>query len=61
MPRSRRQGFTIQFKSSLVRTHPLNSERTKAILAELNENQLERLLVVEFGENLLTRTTALKP
>tara|TARA_B100000579_G_scaffold390322_1_gene364720 strand:+ start:1172 stop:1741 length:570 start_codon:yes stop_codon:yes gene_type:complete len=40
---------------------PLNSERTKAILAELNENQLERLFIVEFGENLLARTTALKP
>jgi len=39
----------------------LNPERTKAILAELNENQLERLFIVEFGENLLTRTAALKP
>ena len=50
MPRSRRQGFTIQFKRSLVRRNSLNSERTKEILAELNENQLERLLVVEFGK-----------
>ena len=41
--------------------NPLNSERTQAILAELNETQLERLYIIEFGDNLLTRANALKP
>jgi len=40
---------------------PLNSERAQAILAELNETQLERLFILEFGNNLLARATALKP
>ena len=40
---------------------PLNSERTQAILAKLNETQLERLFIVEFSDNLLARATALKP
>ena len=30
-------------------------------MAKLNENQLERLFIVEFGENLLARATSLKP
>ena len=41
--------------------NPLNTERTQAILAELNETQLERLFILEFGDNLLARATALKP
>ncbi|MEE3303306.1 MAG: hypothetical protein VX191_00300 [Candidatus Thermoplasmatota archaeon] len=41
--------------------HPLDSKRTREIFTGLNEVQLERLFVVEFGEDLLTRTTALKP
>ena len=41
--------------------NPLNTERTQAILSELNETQLERLFIVEFGDNLLARTTVLKP
>ena len=32
---------------------PLNSERTQAILAKLNETQLERLFIVEFSLSLI--------
>ena len=41
--------------------HTLDSKRTRRIFTGLNESQLERLFVVEFGEDLLTRATALKP
>jgi len=39
----------------------LDPQRTQEILGELNESQLERLLIVEFGSDLLTRATALRP
>ena len=41
--------------------HTLDSKRTRGIFTGLNESQLERLFVVEFGEDLSTRATALKP
>ena len=38
----------------------LNSERTRAIFTELDETQLERFFMMEFGDNLLHQATALK-
>ncbi len=40
---------------------PLDAKRSQEILAGLNEPQLERFFVLEFGTNLLTRVNALKP
>ena len=40
---------------------PLDPNRSQEILAGLNEPQLERFFVLEFGTNLLTRVNALKP
>tara|TARA_B100000131_G_scaffold240680_1_gene232998 strand:+ start:7 stop:576 length:570 start_codon:yes stop_codon:yes gene_type:complete len=39
----------------------LDPNRSQEILAGLNEPQLERFFVLEFGTNLLTRVNALKP
>ena len=39
----------------------LDTKRSQEILAVLNEPQLERFFVLEFGTNLLTRVNALKP
>ena len=39
----------------------LDPKRTQEILKRLNEPQLERFYVLEFGTNLLTRVNALKP
>ena len=39
----------------------LDTKRSQEILAGLNEPQLERFFVLEFGTNLLTRVNALKP
>ncbi len=44
----------------LSRTAP-DPVRTRQILANLNEQQLERLFIIEFGEDLLTRATAIGP
>ena len=38
-----------------------DTKRSQEILAGLNEPQLERFFVLEFGTNLLTRVNALKP
>ena len=39
----------------------LDPQRTKEIFAGLNESQLERFFVLEFGTNLLTRVNNMKP
>ncbi len=44
----------------LGRTAP-DPVRTSQILSTLDESQLERLFIVEFGENLLTRAKAVAP
>ena len=40
---------------------PLNSERAQAILAELNETQLERLFILEFGNNSFILEASFSP
>ena len=39
----------------------LDPQRTQEILTGLNESQLERFFVLEFGTNLLTRVNTIKP